>query len=104
MRIEDLDKKIEYCEKQIELSRKRIQEMHEEQKIEQMYASIYEATLHFLTKDWEGEKPVMKVFMKNSLSKRAFEFWDLHKDDLFDIQLEENKYLSELEWNHRLIR
>ena len=106
MKLEDLQKKIKHCEDQIQDINDQLNEIENEKMWKEVYMSVYGATLNYLTTDWEDEasKPTMKVFMKNNLSERAFDFWDRFKDDLFDVLVNEREYLSELEWNHRITR
>ena len=104
MKLEDLQKKIEHCERRIFDLDKEIESLEKRKKDREMYMAIYGATLHFLQKDWEGSKPSMEEFMKNILSEHNFDFWSRYRNDLFDVKVSEREYISELEWNHRFIR
>ena len=107
MKLEDLDKKIEYRERQMKIADEDMQELLDRKDTDEMYKYIYEATLDFLTIDWADEalsgrpKPPMKEFMRDWLSKEAFDFWDRRKNDLFDVLVDKDTYLSDLEWNKR---
>ena len=91
MNLENLQNKIKHRYRQIRLADEEMQEVLDRQSIDAMYMHIYGALLNYFTTDWQDEawsgtpKPPLKCFMKNFLSKESFDFWDMHKDTLFDV-------------------
>jgi len=107
MRLEDLQKNIEHAERQIRDLDRELEELERDKKNKEMYISIYGAILHYLTKDWECDKPRLEEFMKINIEKNAYDFWSRHKD-LFDVNIVEGiaqeqkseANLSEIEWTY----
>jgi len=79
--VEELEKKLESRWARIGRLQEEVHDLVKQISSEEVWGEIYGAILYYKTHDWEGCVPPFVDFLKNTLTKKSFDFWRRHKNE-----------------------